>query len=156
MIDKYALTTAMKTSISEVLETMFFLPIDVLSGANGGIVQYEPEDVAVELDFNGPASGRFQMLVPGSLAHKIASDFLGIDLVKVTRDDINGTVKEMVNMLAGNTLSLYDSELVFDLGVPAMFYADDSGSDEVRECDQVCLEVRTLHSRMVITVTYKY
>ena len=59
-MDKETLIKAMKASTSEVLETMFFMPVDFLSGGE----EY-PErdsdgaDVAVWLDFDGPSSGCF-------------------------------------------------------------------------------------------------
>jgi len=155
-MNKEALITAIKTSTSEVLETMFFMPVDFLSAgkeitepsSNGG-------DVAVRLDFSGPDSGCFRLRVPAPLARDVSIDFLGIDHDQLTDDDVAGTVKEMINMLAGNTLSLYDADAVFDLGVPEV----DTGTDGTRDCSRqpasVALEVLTLASRMTVAVDYR-
>ena len=150
---KDVLTTAMTTSISEVLETMFFMPVDVVSVADvASAADPQTEAYEVRLDFSGPAAGVFRLHLPVELAREVASDFLGITPAAVTAEEMQETAKEMVNMLAGNTLSHYDSGAVFDLGVPekVISHADE---DRLRQgADSVCLDIRALSSRMVMTV----
>ena len=43
---------------------------------------------------------------------------MGKDEQEISDDQIDGTVKETINMIIGNTFSLYDPETVFNLDVP--------------------------------------
>ncbi len=154
-MDKQALTTAMTASISEVLESMFFLPIDLVAdtAVDTAAADGDPT-VAARVDFSGPSTGCFLLRVPGELARTVASDFLGVDIAAVARDDIEGTIREMLNMLAGNTLSRYDPDTVFDLGVPATMPIGAVDADARDGGEAVCLDIRTLSSQMALTAVF--
>lgn len=150
-MNKEKLMTAMQTSISEVLETMFFLPVDFLGPSESLCQSLNDETVvAAKLGFYGPASGIFRLKVPENLARRISADFLGINPVEITAEDVAGTVKEMINMLVGNTFSIYDAETVFDLMVPEMeavgkAYAQHEGGENT-----ITIDIDTLENRMVL------
>ena len=52
-MERKALIRAMKNSISEVIETMFFLPVDFSDTVNAEEIQMS----VTKLDFSGPFSG---------------------------------------------------------------------------------------------------
>jgi len=120
------LTTAMKNSISDVLETMFFLSLDYPHDVSNNELWNTGKDqiLASTLNFDGPFSGNTVFCIPKKIALSITADFLGKDEEDVSDDQINGTVKEIINMLTGNTFSIYDPDTVFNL-VPEMVKFDD-------------------------------
>jgi hypothetical protein len=119
-MEKQSLMASMKASISEVMETMFFLPLEFEEGrdineiircAGGGTV-------ACKLAFSGPFSGFSCFLIPVRVAQGLTANFLGEDTDRVTEGQVAGTVKEILNMITGKAFSLYDSRTVFKLGIP--------------------------------------
>ncbi len=116
------MTMAMKNSISDVLETMFFLSLDFSNDLDILELWDTGKDpiIAAKLSFSGPLSGYAVFCIPKKSALSITADFMGKDEQAISDDQINGTVKEIINMIMGNTFSLYDPEAVFDLGVPEL------------------------------------
>lgn len=119
-MDKPIMTASMKTSISDVLEQMFFLPIDIMDREEKrASADWNPQKaITVSIDFEGSPSGTFLLTVPHDLATSITADFLGTLPESLSTEQVVGTVKEMINMLAGNALSSYDPESVFNLRIP--------------------------------------
>ena len=126
-MEKESLTKAMKSSISEVLETMFFLPLDFSDSANKKELWETKRDqvIAAKLNFDGPYSGYCAFFLPKNIAVSLASDFMGMDEDSVSDDQVFGTVMEITNMISGNTFSLYDTQTVFNLRVPEMVKSND-------------------------------
>jgi chemotaxis protein CheY-P-specific phosphatase CheC len=120
--------TAMKNSISEVLETMFFLSLDFFHN-DADILDLwtmgKDQILAAKLNFSGPLSGYAVFCIPKILALSITADFMGKNQEEISDDQINGTVKEIINMIIGNTFSRYDPDLVIDLGVPELVAFND-------------------------------
>ncbi len=119
-MDKKALITAMKDSISNTLEMMFFLPLD-LSGdmSRSEIINNAKGDIInCKIEFNGPFSGYYQFFIANDLAKTVSADFLGNDKSEITKEQSTETVLEIINMVAGNTFSTYDNQSIFDLGMP--------------------------------------
>lgn len=115
--------TAMKNSISDVLETMFFLSLDFFHNDADIRELWRTEKdqiLAAKLTFSGPLSGYAVFCIPKKSALSITADFMGKDEQEISDDQIDGTVKEIINMIIGNTFSRYDPDVVFDLGVPEL------------------------------------
>lgn len=125
--EKKVLISAMKHSISDVLETMFFLPVDFSDSVPIETLWDQGKDniLAAGLNFGGPFSGNCVFYIPEQLAESITADFMGKGKEDISPDEIKGTVKEMTNMIAGNLFSLYDPEAVFSLSVPEQVGLDD-------------------------------
>jgi CheY-specific phosphatase CheX len=153
-MDTTTLTTAMTTSISDVLETMFFLPIEPTDAAN--IQDLWPVDqtgmLAARLDYKGPISGHCELFMPEQLAIAITADFLGQDPESLSDDQSHGTVKEIINMIVGNTFSLLDPQAVFDLGIPNLVsfseYYNGSGEDG----QEIFMALDTLDNQLALRV----
>jgi CheY-specific phosphatase CheX len=119
---KEALIAAMTSSISEVLETMFFMTIDVNESAGlDGFLQ-EPGDkpFVSKIIFSGHISGFFLLMIPENILRSMTETFMGLDPAEVTQTHLNGTVQEAINMIAGNTFSTLDNTEVFNLGIPEL------------------------------------
>ncbi len=148
-MDKPKMTHAMMASISEVLEQMFFLPIDVVddhNGDNAKTIDAHPSIVA-SIAFDGPAAGNFVLHIPSTLAASITADFLGTDSSELTDDQITGTVKEMLNMLAGNSLSTYDAQASFNLKIPELITPSVSTQEKESNIE---IGIETMDSRMTL------
>lgn len=105
-MNKTAMIKAMKASISEVLEQMFFLPIDMVdAGEENKPTGLNQPIIAASVGYDGALSGTFLLNIPADLAASITADFLGTVPEQLSTEQIAGTVKEMINMLAGNSLS---------------------------------------------------
>ena len=117
-----ALKTAMTTSISEVLETMFFMTIDVKEITGADALSQEPAEnpFVSKIAFRGNISGFFYLMIPENILRTMTETFMGLDPDEVTESHLNGTVKEAINMIAGNTFSTLDDTAVFDLGIPEL------------------------------------
>lgn len=152
MMDRDALISAMRTSISEVLETMFFLPLEFAQHRDPGEL-WTPEDegvLVIRLDFNGPFSGNFFFCIPGDLARSLTANFLGESEGAVSREHATETVKEIINMIAGNTFSLYDEGEVFDLDIPEVVRLEGATKPESRIEDELIVAVDTLDNHLAV------
>lgn len=148
-MDHSAMTTAMKAAISDVLEQMFFLPVDFAdTDGQGEISSKNPERVAVRIDFDGPFSGRFTIRLQRSLAESITADFLGVSSEALSGKNVTDTVKEMINMLSGSTLGHYDHASVFDLGIPEQITSIGAPSETAGRASTITLVVNTYESRI--------
>lgn len=147
-----AMKLAMKDSIFKVLEQMFFLPVDVREtpgNADAEAALPSTSLITACLGFNGPSDGLFMLSIPADLAASMAVDFIGVSPKTISSEHVTGTVKEMINMLAGSTLSIYEPDSAFNLQLPKIIAErqpsmSDSGSD-----GSITLFIETPDNRMV-------
>jgi CheY-specific phosphatase CheX len=147
-----AMKLAMKDSISEVLEQMFFLPIDILETDAHSEAVTAPKDktlITASVGFKGPIDGLFMLSIPLSLANSMAVDFLGTSSECVSCEQITGTVKEMINMLAGSTLSAYEPESAFNLQIPNIIATHQSAVQDAEDDAFIEIMIATPDSQMM-------
>lgn len=144
-----AMKLAMKDSIFNVIEQMFFLPINVRE-TNGSANDDLPNTslITAGVGFNGPYVGIFMLSIPEALATSMAVDFLGISPEMISSDQIDGTVKEMINMLAGTALSAYEPEAVFNLQIPEMIAVPKPTKPGTEPEGSILLLIETQDNRM--------
>jgi len=131
-MERNALTAAMKTSISDVLETMFFVPLefsDTVRRDDRWSLD-EKDMVMSKVSFTGPLNGYFVLSVPLDMARSITGDFVGRNEDNVSQKEIEGTVQEIVNMMAGSTFFNYDDQAVFSLGIPEVVHLLEAPREE--------------------------
>lgn len=129
---KKKLMTAVMTSISEVMETMFFLPVEFASDATLAKCGLDKEKTpACQLSFSGDISGRIILLVHESLVAEMAQNFMGESCEHLTDEYLMGTLTEMLNMVCGNALSKIDADIPFELGIPEKIDASDIAQTQV-------------------------
>lgn len=144
-----AMKLAMKDSIFNVIEQMFFLPIDVQDNHKSAKDRLPNTSlITAGVGFNGPSDGMFILSIPEDLATSMAVDFLGISPEMITSEQIIGTVKEMINMLAGSTLSAYESEVAFNLQIPEIIAAQKPATSDSEPEQAILLLIETLDNRM--------
>ena len=116
-MEREALIAAIKDSISDVLEKMFFLPLDFFDTASPE--EFVADEMVVsKLSFTGPFTGYFLLSIPKRYNLSLAANFLGENKENISQDQANEIVKEAVNMLAATTFFYYDDQVVFGLGIP--------------------------------------
>jgi CheY-specific phosphatase CheX len=145
-MEKETLITAVKTSISEVLEKMFFLPLDFYDTADSG--KFPDLDIKklmnCRLDFGGPFSGFFLLFIPMRLAQSMTADFVGENESNVSPEQVTETVKEIVNMIAGNAFSIYDEQAVFNLDIPKMVSPDKAEAEIKTSNEDIFIAITTI------------
>lgn len=112
------LTPTMMTSISEVMETMFFLPLEEKEGSKLEEVLGSGPLHACTIGFTGAFTGTMALAAQEPLLFTMAENFTGEDRASLARTDLEETLQEALNMIAGNCFSKVDPNSVVDLGVP--------------------------------------
>ena len=110
----------MKQAISNVLEIMFFLPVQFFDN-NCPLIEWLPQNqtyVGAILGFSGPVSGSYYFIIPSNVAKEITANFLGLGEEEVSEAQKIDTVKEALNMIGGHMLSLVEASENFQLGIP--------------------------------------
>ena len=116
---KTSLMTAIKTSISEVMETMFFLPVEPgLETLFASLQMGADDSLACGLRFTGDVTGQMILVAPRTLVAEMAENFMGESSASLTDEHICGTLTEMLNMVCGNALGKMDSKVPFELSIP--------------------------------------
>ncbi len=116
------LMTAMKISISEVMETMFYLPVEIgeeLTITQSGMNNNKTSS-ACKINFFGSVSGCFILVISNDLLGEITENFIGEPKEDLNSDYFSGTLIEMLNMICGNALSKIDAEIPFELSIPEL------------------------------------
>lgn len=135
----------MKDAISNVLETMFFLPTEILD-RDISLQQWLAHEKALlgsQIHFHGSLSGSTYLLVPEEVAGEITANFLGLGEGEVTEEQKKDTVKEAINMIGGQLLSLLDSEGAFRLGIPELMDEGELGVERLGELEGDVLFIET-------------
>jgi CheY-specific phosphatase CheX len=142
----------MKRSISDVLETMFFLALECADNVKPEEFWNSEKDevVVTKLNFSGPFSGFFILIIPNELALSLTANFMGEDEESITQDHASGTVKEILNMIAGNIFSNFDDQVVFDLDIPELIHFDEAGRTLPGADEEIFILINTLDSRLAL------
>jgi CheY-specific phosphatase CheX len=145
------LMTTLTRSISNVLETMFFLPIRVEEDdpAIDEWMQAVSNPVGAQIGFTGPFSGQAFFILSENVVMEMTANFLGLSQEEATSDQQQDTLKEALNMIAGHMLSLYDTKGEIQLGIPELMTADDITDTKQSSISDNTLLIATENSRMI-------
>jgi CheY-specific phosphatase CheX len=110
-----AVQRALARSVSEVLESMFFL--EALEDSEKPVFQ-PSRDISVRLTFDGEPPGVFRMRLARPTADSIAANFLGEDLESLSARQSLDVALELANMICGAVLSRIESRVSFRLSAP--------------------------------------
>ncbi|WP_186441099.1 chemotaxis protein CheX [Desulfamplus magnetovallimortis] len=144
------LIVEMTTSISEVMETMFYIPVEpqeISAIKECGFLDAD-EIEACRITFSGTFSGKMYLLVPEQLLSIMTENFTGEQLHQLTEEHRIGTIKEALNMIAGNTFSKIAPNTSFGLDVPEI---DKRFIDELCNNGKIIL-VNTMDGEMAVGV----
>ncbi len=141
--------TNLKQAISSVLETMFFLPVQIID--NGGLLDNWSQQCTkiwrASVRFEGPVSGAFILLIPTHLAKEITANFLGLDENEVESNQESDTVKEALNMIGGYVLSQIERAEAYQIGIPEILATDGTvlSATQVKPQNMVTIETDENH-----------
>ena len=107
------IATALRESVEEVLERMFF--IECLGESPEPPA--EPE-LSAWVSFQGDPSGDFLLRITTTRARSAAADFLGLDPSAMSEGQWGEVVCEMANMICGSVLSRMEASKSFRLAAP--------------------------------------
>jgi CheY-specific phosphatase CheX len=144
---KKILMTAMTNSISEVMETMFFMPVEIgpETTLNDCGIDLD-KALACRLKFTGDVSGNINIISPRPLVAELASNFLGESQDELTKEQQFGTLSEMLNMVCGNALKNVKCQTPYKLDIPEKIVASDL--NDTAECTLI----ETMESNMAIVL----
>ncbi len=129
---KQMLMTAVKNSISNVMETMFFLPVELGPETKWADCRMDTAPVmACQLEFSGDVSGTFILAAPETLVLEMTENFMGESETRLLPVHLSGTLTEMLNMVCGNALSSITASVPFELGIPQVIESADIPADTV-------------------------
>jgi CheY-specific phosphatase CheX len=109
---------ALRDSVDEVLDKMFFVQALGESPDPGLAAMEPPAAIAVRLTFLGEPSGSLALRLTSTAARSIAADFLGTDEEEVSDPRMADVVCELANMICGSLLSRVENAATFQLAAP--------------------------------------
>ncbi len=117
----------MKEAISNVLETMFFQPVQI-ADTNCTLQEWFAQNqslLGASLNFKGPLSGALYLLIPVEMVSEITANFLGLRQEDINEEQKRDSIKEAINIIGGHMLSLFDRKGAFKLSIPELIEEDD-------------------------------
>jgi len=126
-MERETLTKMMREAISNVLETMFYLPVQFAEN-NLTLLEWFTDAQSLQgatLSFYGPLTGRISLLMPVKILSEITANFLGLNEGETNGEQKRDTLKEILNMIGGHMLSLVDEGGLFKIGLPEVIDEDD-------------------------------
>lgn len=154
-MENKALKKATMGSISEILETMFFMPSEFSEKKDLGALKSAPDTplISSSLSFTGPVSGTFAVVAPLPLAKELAANLLGLEPAEVDREEVEATVKELLNMVAGKSFALFDKKSVFNMGVPDLVDAESIIREKAKKEEQeIIVMVETVEGYLAFLI----
>ena len=149
-MDRETMMKTMREATSNVLETMFYQPVQIRD-TNCSLQKWFSGKqflVGATLSFNGPSAGSFYLLLPATMVTGITANFLGIEEEKINEEQKKDTVKESLNMIGGHMLSLFDTEGAFKLGIPEFIEENDLTKDKLGGLKGDAILIETEENRL--------
>ncbi len=113
------MSRTLRDSISEVLETMFFLcPQVIEEGEEGSEGAGSGEDFHVQIQSSNATPYRIVLGVPEGLARKMRENIIDTGGEEPARADLQDIACELANMVAGQFLSTLENDTRKRLSIP--------------------------------------
>ncbi len=151
-MEKSTMKEALRDSISKVLETMFFQPVQI-STDGVDLLQWftrKPSLYGASINFCGPIDGSLFFLIPKTAVDEITANFLGNNVESIEEEQRKDTIKEALNMIGGNMLSGIDTEGRFSLDIPQLIAKESLSSDKLQDLQGEIFHIETEDNRMVV------
>ncbi len=149
-MERTTVMEAMRVSIFNVLETMFFQLVEITE-PDCTLQEWFSENTTLlgsTLDFSGPWSGSFYLLIPANKANEITANFLGLEVEEVEESQREDAVKELLNMIGGGMLSQFDKKGAFRLGIPETIKRDGLAPGKLNDFKGVAIFVEAGGDRL--------
>jgi len=148
---------AMHQAISDVMNKMFFLPVQI---NKKGLALREWFSnklplVGAAITLTGPLTGFSYLLVPEGVAREMTANFLGIAEKEVDVKQERDTVKEALNMIIGHMLSKFDKKGDLRIGIPQLINESDLSAGKLDGFNKGAILIETEHSCMAAGIVIK-
>lgn len=156
-MERETLTKSMKEAISNVLETMFYLPVQFVEN-NFTLLEWFTHAqslLGATLSFHGPATGRISLLIPVNILKEITANFLGLNEGEINEEQKRDTVKEILNMIGGHMLSLVDKGGLFKIGLPEAIDEDDLSDHKLGEIKGEIILIETEDNHLAAGIAFE-
>lgn len=142
--------TAMRQAISDVMNKMFFLPVQICEKKASLREWFSGKTPAIGaiVGFTGPLPGFSYLLIPAEIAREITANFLGISEKTANTKQEKDTVKEALNMITGLTLSQFDKKGAFKIGIPELIDENKMTAGLFDDFNKGAIFIETERSRM--------
>ncbi len=138
----------MKEAISNVLETMFFQPVQI-SDTNCTLQEWFAHNrslLGATLNFKGPLSGSLCLLIPVEIISEITANFLGLREEEVNEEQKRDSIKEAINIIGGHMLSLFDRKDAFKLSIPELMKEEELTDNKLGDLKRDFILIETEES----------
>jgi len=155
-MDRETMMKTMRQAISNVLETMFFQPVQIRN-KNCTLQEWFSDKeslLGATLKFTGPSEGSFFFIIPLKLAGEITANFLGLEEEEINEEQRIDTLKEALNMIGGHMFSLFDKEVTISLGIPELIEERDLKHDKLGEMKGDTLFIETEDNRLAAGIYF--
>lgn len=148
-MDRETMTEMMKKAISNVLDTMFFQPVQFVDSKCTLKEWFSDKQslIGATLSFNGPSVGSFYLLLPVEVAKKVTANFLGLVEEEINKEQRRDTVKEALNIIGGHMFSLFDNKGDFKLGIPELIEGNDLTENKLGDLKWDIIHIETENNR---------
>jgi len=104
------------------METMFYFTLEEKKTMASNLLDlFDPASLRTCcITFSGAYSGTIFLLIPLNVLTTMTENFLGEDEEELSEEHTDGTLKEALNMIAGNALTKVDEKSYMGLGIPEM------------------------------------
>ncbi|MDP2862169.1 MAG: chemotaxis protein CheX [Desulfobacterales bacterium] len=148
---------AMRQAISDVMNKMFFLPVQV---NEKGLALREWFSnklplVGATINFTGSSSGYSYLLIPAGVAREMTANFLGIAEKGIDVKQERDTVKEALNMITGHMLSQFDRKGDLRIGIPQLINESDLSAGQLDGFNKGAILIETEHSHIAAGIVIK-
>ena len=146
----------LRVAISNVLETMFYQPVQFLD-ANCTLQEWfsdKPSLFGATLSFSGPSTGLMYLLAPAQIVGEMTANFLGLKEEEINGEQKRDTLKEALNMAGGHMLSLQDKEGHFRIGLPELMDKDDVKDNRLGELEGNVILIETEDDRLAAGIVF--
>jgi len=153
-MDRETMMKAMRKATSNVLEIMFYQPVQIRD-TNCSLQEWfsgKRSLVGATLSFNGPSAGSFYLLLPATMVTGITANFLGTEEEEINEEQKKDTVKESLNMIGGHMLSLFDKEGAFKLDIPEFIEESDLTEDKLGDLKGDVIFIETEENRLAVGI----
>ena len=140
----------MREAISNVLDTMFFQPVQFVDSKCTLQEWFSDKQslVGATLNFISSSEGSFYLLLPVEIVKDVTANFLGLLEEEINEKQEKDTIKEALNMIGGHMLSLLDSKADFRLGIPEFIEENDLTNDKLGDLKGDIIFIETADNRL--------
>lgn len=140
----------MREAISNVLDTMFFQPVQFVDSKCTLQEWFSDKQslVGATLNFINSSEGSFYLLLPVEIVKGVTANFLGLLEEEINEKQKKDTIKEALSMIGGHMLSLLDSKGDFRLGIPEFIEENDLTNDKLGDLKGDIILIETEDNRL--------